>query len=189
MHGRLPLSDDWSRTLLPRGIVKGGDISKPLPLDEKKIAEDVTHSWYKGDENLYPFDGKTEPDYTGFDTNGNVKGGEKYSWCKAPNYENEPYEVGPLARFIVGYAQGHEQIKPLVDNTLKALGLPATVLFSTLGRTAARALETKLVADNVDGGSVSSSPTSRPETPGPGPAATSRRADREGASTRCRGAD
>ncbi|MRR36094.1 nickel-dependent hydrogenase large subunit, partial [bacterium] len=147
--GGFPLTDDWSRTLLPKGIVKGGDISKPLPFDEKKIAEDVTHSWYKGDENLYPFEGKTEPEYTGFDEKGNIKGGEKYSWGKAPNYENEPYEVGPLARFIVGYAQGHEQIKPLVDNTLKALGLPATVLFSTLGRTAARALETKLVADNV----------------------------------------
>ena len=31
-----------------------------------------------------------------------------------------------------------------------ALNAPATVLFSTLGRTAARALETKLVADNTE---------------------------------------
>jgi Ni,Fe-hydrogenase I large subunit len=59
--------------------------------------------------------------------------------------------VGPLARFIVAYAQGHKEIKPLVDQTLKATGLPATVLFSTLGRTAARALETKYVGDHIEG--------------------------------------
>jgi len=51
----------------------------------------------------------------------------------------------------VGYSQGHNEIKHLVDSTLKATGLPITVLFSTLGRTAARALETKLVADRTEG--------------------------------------
>ena len=52
---------------------------------------------------------------------------------------------------IVGYAQGDKKIKALVDSTLKATGLPATALFSTLGRTAARALETKYVADHIEG--------------------------------------
>ena len=75
-----------------------------------------------------------------------MKGEEKYSWCKAPRYDGEPHEVGPLARMIVGYAAGDKQIKPLVEGTLKATGLPATVLFSTLGRTAARGIETKLIA-------------------------------------------
>jgi Ni,Fe-hydrogenase I large subunit len=51
---------------------------------------------------------------------------------------------------IVGYAQGHPEIKELVESTLKATGLPATVLFSTLGRTAARALESKLIAGHVE---------------------------------------
>ncbi|HNY66587.1 MAG TPA: nickel-dependent hydrogenase large subunit [Deltaproteobacteria bacterium] len=149
--GGFPLTDDWSRTLLPKGVVKGGDISKPLPFDRMKVAEDVTHAWYEGDENLTPWEGKTEPEYTGFDSNGNVKGDGKYTWCKAPNYENEPFEVGPLARFVVGYAQNDPNIKPLVDDTLKATGLPATVLFSTLGRTAARGLETKLICNHVEG--------------------------------------
>ncbi len=58
--------------------------------------------------------------------------------------------MGPLARLIVGYAQGNKPIKDLIDATLKKTGLPATVLFSTLGRTAARALETKLVADQTE---------------------------------------
>jgi [NiFe] hydrogenase large subunit len=47
-------------------------------------------------------------------------------------------EVGPLARVLVAYAKGHKDIKPLVDGTLKKLDVPATALFSTLGRTAAR---------------------------------------------------
>jgi len=146
-YGGFPLDDVWSKMLLPGGVVMNGDISKPMPLDESKIAEDVAHSWYKGDKPLPPYEGTTEPEYTGLDKNGNVKGDEKYTWCKSPQYDGKPVEVGPLARFIVGYAQGDERIKPLVDNTLKALNAPATILFSTLGRTAARALETKLVAD------------------------------------------
>jgi quinone-reactive Ni/Fe-hydrogenase large subunit len=149
-YGGLPLDDDWKATLLPRGVIKNGDLSKVLPLDENKITEEVTHSWYKGSDALHPYEGKTDPAYTGYDANGNVKGGEKYTWCKAPRYDSEPYEVGPLARFIIGYAQGHKEIKALVDSTLKATGLPVTVLFSTLGRTAARALETKLVADTTE---------------------------------------
>ncbi len=149
-YGGFPLDDEYTKTLLPKGLVIGGDISKALPLDESKIAEDSTHSWYKGDQPLHPYVGSTEPEYTGLDAKGNVKGDEKYTWCKAPNYDGKPFEVGPLARMVVGYAQGDERIKPLIDNTLKATGLPATVLFSTLGRTAARLLETKLVADHAE---------------------------------------
>ncbi|MGD0822399.1 MAG: nickel-dependent hydrogenase large subunit [Desulfomonilia bacterium] len=149
-YGGMPLDDSYTKTLLPKGIIIGGDISKPLPLDEDKIAEDSTHSWYKSDQPLHPYVGTTDPEYTGLDAKGNVKGGEKYTWCKAPNYDGQPFEVGPLARMVLGYAQGDERIKPLVDNTLKATGLPATVLFSTLGRTAARLLETKLVADHAE---------------------------------------
>ncbi|HPS93297.1 MAG TPA: nickel-dependent hydrogenase large subunit [Deltaproteobacteria bacterium] len=150
-YGGFPLDDEWNKTLLPRGVVVAGDIANPKELDENKIAEDIAHSWYKGDKPLHPYVGTTDPEYTGYDAKGNVKGDEKYTWGKSPTYEGQPYEVGPLARFIVGYAQGHPQIKELVDGTLKATGLPVTVLFSTLGRTAARALETKLVADNAEG--------------------------------------
>jgi len=150
-YGGFPLDDNWQNTLLPRGVVVGGDIANPKDLDESKITEGVKHSWYKGEESLHPFKGKTEPEYTGYDSKGNVKGDEKYTWCKAPSYDGLPYEVGPLARFIVGYAQGHKEIKNLVDSTLKATGLPVGVLFSTLGRTAARALETKLIADRTEG--------------------------------------
>ncbi|HRT27415.1 MAG TPA: nickel-dependent hydrogenase large subunit [Syntrophales bacterium] len=150
-YGGFPLDDDWSTTLFPRGVVKGRNLAKPLQLDESKITEEVTHSWYKGTKPEHPYEGTTEPEYTGYDGNGYLKGNEKYSWCKAPRFDGEPYEVGPLARMVVGYALGDKRIKPLVEGTLKKTGLPAEALFSTLGRTAARAIETKLVGDQIEG--------------------------------------
>ena len=47
------------------------------------------------------------------------------------------------------YAKGHEQTKDLVNMALKNLDIPIQALFSTLGRTAARTLETKVIADNM----------------------------------------
>ena len=55
-------------------------------------------------------------------------------------------EVGPLARLLVAYASGSTEVREVVDEALAALGAPVTALFSTLGRTAARGLETRLIA-------------------------------------------
>jgi len=150
-YGGFALDDDFSTFLFPRGVVNNRDLAHPQTLDETKITEAVTHSWYEGDKPLHPFNGTTLPRYTGYDKNGNLKGDEKYTWCKAPRYNDEPYEVGPLARMVVGYSLGDKRIKPLVDSTLQATGLPSTVLFSTLGRTAARAIETRLVGEQFEG--------------------------------------
>lgn len=151
VYGGFPLDDNWRTTLFPRGVISGRDLAGPYQLDEKGITEEVTHSWYKGDAPRHPFEGETSPHYTGYDRGGYLKGDEKYSWCKAPRYNNEPHEVGPLARMLVGYSLGVEGIKVLIDSTLKTAGLPVTALYSALGRTAARALETKYVADNMEG--------------------------------------
>lgn len=149
--GGFPLDDDGRSFLFPRGIVKDRNLGQLLPLDEAKITEESLHAWYQDDKPQHPYDGTTVPKYTGYDKDGQVKGNEKYTWCKAPRYDGEPHEVGPLARMIVGFAAGDKKIKPLVADTLKATGLPATALFSTLGRTAARAIETKLVGDQIEG--------------------------------------
>ncbi len=45
------------------------------------------------------------------------------------------------------YVNGHDQTRELVDMTLSTLQLPMEALYSTLGRTAARTLETKVMAD------------------------------------------
>jgi len=139
-------------SLFPSGIVMGGDISKVIEVDTEKIAEDVTHSWYEGTgKPEHPYDGTTIPKYTGLEKKEDgyayLKTDEKYSWIKSPRYGGEPMEVGPLARMVVGYAKGDARIKKYVNNFLKRSGLPVTVLFSTVGRTAGRAIETELMAD------------------------------------------
>ena len=140
-----------SKKLFPAGIVKNKDLSKVYEVDEAKITEDVTHAWYKGNTNLHPFDGVTEPNYTGFGKKENniayLDTQNKYSWIKSPLYNDERMEAGPLARMVVGFASNDELIKKYVTNFLTNANLPATVLFSTVGRTAARAIESELMAD------------------------------------------
>jgi len=141
-----------AENLFPSGIVLDGDISKIIEVDPAKITEDVTHAWYEGTgKPEHPYDGTTIPKYTGLekksDGNAYLKTEEKYSWIKSPRYEGKALEVGPLARMVVGYVKGDKRIKKYVDNFLKRSGLPITVLFSTVGRTAARAIETELMGD------------------------------------------
>ncbi len=141
-----------AKTLFSRGVVLGGDITKVHELDEAKITEDVTHAWYEGTgAPEHPYDGTTIPKYTGLDKKEDgyayLKTEEKYSWIKSPLYDGQKVEVGPLARIVVGYVAGDERIKKYAGNFLKRSGLPLTVLFSTVGRTAARAIETELMAD------------------------------------------
>jgi len=161
---RLEDNDFYNSALLfPRGIVLNGDISTLHPLDPEKITEDITHSWYQGGGNkgLHPFNGKTEPNYTGMEKKSDgyayLKTGEKYSWIKSPLYDDTRMEVGPLARMVVGLAAKDANITKYVNNFLIKLGdklglgkpAPASVLFSTVGRTAARAIETELMADSM----------------------------------------
>ncbi|WP_419770048.1 MAG: nickel-dependent hydrogenase large subunit [Candidatus Marinarcus sp.] len=139
-----------SKKLFPSGIVLNKDLSKVFDLDQTKITEDVTHAWYEGKTNLHPYDGVTSPNYTGFGKKENgiayLDTTQKYSWIKSPLYDDERMEVGPLARMIVGVARGDELITKHVTTFLKNGNLPTTVLFSTIGRTAARAIETELMA-------------------------------------------
>jgi Ni,Fe-hydrogenase I large subunit len=108
------------RAYLPAGVIVGGNLAEVLPYDQQKVKEYVTHSWYEyegGDQvGLHPFEGETRPKYQGPPTPWTELQGEpKYSWSKAPRYDERPMEVGPLARMIVAYASGHADVKPLVD--------------------------------------------------------------------------
>lgn len=137
---------------LPRGIIKHKDLSKVYSVDHTKIMEYVTHSWYEYKEGdgkaKHPWEGETNFKYTGpkppYDF---LNTDRKYSWLKAPRYEDMPMEVGPLARMLVAYASGHKRIKEVVDSVLKKLGVGAEALFSTLGRVAARGIETLVTAE------------------------------------------
>ena len=142
--------------LFQSGFIKDGDLSKVYDIDESKIKEDVTHAWYEGKEPLQPYDGETIQNYTGFVDGDTVNGkakvinpDEKYTWVKAPRYDGQAVEVGPLSCLLVNYARGNEKVIKEVGDFLKRTGLPVDALFTTLGRTAARMLQTKLISDNA----------------------------------------
>jgi len=139
----------------PRGVVLDGDLSRVHDVDlenTEDIQEFVYKSWYdysKGkDVGLHPYEGETNIHYTGPTPPYEYLDVDKeYSFVKTPRWRGKPMEVGPLARMLVGYAHGIDEYKETVDWALKTLDLPVEALFSTLGRTAARGLETKLLAD------------------------------------------
>ena len=148
--------------MMPSGAILNGDLSTVYDVDVRdpeQVQEFVAHSWYEyPDENvgLHPWDGVTEPN---FKLGPNAKGsktnieeideGAKYSWLKAPRWRGNAMEVGPLSRYLIAYARGDEEIKAQVDGLLSDLGLPITALFSTLGRTAARGLESAWAAHKM----------------------------------------
>ncbi|MBI4774836.1 MAG: nickel-dependent hydrogenase large subunit [Deltaproteobacteria bacterium] len=141
-YGEFPQTDVEPDSLfLPRGVIFNRDIASVGAVDPGKIMEHVRHSWYEGNGTLHPSKGETKPKYTKMDVD------DRYSWLKAPRYDGKACEVGPLARLLVAYGSGHPQAKATVDSVLQTLDIPATALFSTLGRTAARAINTKLIAD------------------------------------------
>ena len=155
VYGEYPEDDAAKPTLfLPAGIIRKRDLSKVEPFDPAKITEHVKHSWYEyeggDDQALHPTKGETRPKYTGpnppyerLDT------AAKYSWLKSPRYDGEPMEVGPLSRMLVAYGSGHARVKELVGAVLKSLGVGPEALFSTLGRVAARGIETQVLAEKL----------------------------------------
>lgn len=78
--------------LLPRGrVTKGGPGTESV--DPSLITEQVTYSWYNDAEN------NKHPSVE--DTIPISPKGDAYSWLKAPRYNGQPCECGPLARMVV----------------------------------------------------------------------------------------
>jgi hydrogenase large subunit len=151
--------DDPTGFMIPGGAILNRDLSTIHQVDmnaPEEIQEFVSHSWYDynggKDQGLHPYDGETNLNYTGpkppYD---HLDVADSYSWLKSPRWKGHAMEVGPLARVLMLYASGHDQTKELVGMTLNKLDVPVSALFSTLGRTAARTLETKIMADAMQG--------------------------------------
>ncbi len=164
-YGDFPeIANDYTAKSLafPRGAILNGDLSTIHEVDlddESQIQEFVDHSWYtygEAGKGLHPYNGETNPK---FELGAGVKGTKtkienldesaKYSWVKAPRFKGSPMEVGPLARYVIGYAQGKPEFKEPVEKVLTDLGLPVAALFTTLGRTAARGLECSWAAHKM----------------------------------------
>ena len=134
-------ADRMRNRYLPAGVLdENFNISDP---DESKITEYVGHSWYEGDADLPPFEQDTKPAFTEYDVN------DRYTWDKCPLYDGKSLETGSFARVLVAYKRGVPFVKQHVDEMLVALGAQAgdlSVLQNTLGRTAARQVETLYIA-------------------------------------------
>ncbi len=123
----------------PAGAIIGGGGIEGIDISE--ISEHVSHSWYAGTTALNPSEGITEPRYTSLSTS------DRYSWLKAPRYHDQPMEVGPLARMLMAVRSGQTEARNAVQKFADQSGV--SNLNSVLGRTAARALETQIIADRM----------------------------------------
>ena len=153
-YGEFPEADGAAPApFLPAGRVTGKNLTTVGAVDQAAIAETVARSWYtyaSGDATAkHPSVGETTPAYTGPQPPYTSITTTKYSWLKAPRYNGVVYEVGPLARIGVAYAAGNTTVRQTVDTFLSGVGLTTPALFSTMGRIAARALETQLIADRL----------------------------------------
>ncbi len=133
--------------LFESGIVRGHDFSTVEPFDSTKITEEASRSWYENDAPLSPYEGETMPLYTDLNADGTLKTEGKYTWIKAPRYDGEVMEVGPLARMIVGYAKNSPVVRPYVERFMKRAHMELIDFSSTVGRNAARAVEAQICCD------------------------------------------
>ena len=139
----------------PRGIVVDRDLSKVVEFDPwamDGLQEFVNNSWYSysqgKDAGLHPSVGETRLDYTGATPPYEyLDRDQPYSWIKTPRYKGMPMETGPLARNIVAHASGDETYREITQRCLKQLNVPYEAMYSTAGRTLARAIEANLLAD------------------------------------------
>ncbi|SLM32240.1 Ni,Fe-hydrogenase I large subunit [Desulfamplus magnetovallimortis] len=99
-----------SRSLISAGFAKGTTL---FPLEPEKIREDISSSWFKPSSSAaHPFEGETIPYASG-------NSSQRYSWVKAPRYDNLPSETGPLAEMIIdGEPLFHDMIKNKGATTL-----------------------------------------------------------------------
>jgi len=134
---------EGDQRLFCNGIVYGHDFENMEEFDPSKVTEEVDRAWY--DEN-------DEICYTDLNEDGTLKTekkDDKYSWIKAPRYDGKTMESGPLARVLVSYHKGNKLIKSFVDEFLEETDLEIMDLSTTVGRNAARAIESLYICEYI----------------------------------------
>ena len=133
---------EGKQRLFCSGVIYDHNFNHVEVFDEEKITEEVDRAWYQGDKVCY----------TDLNPDGSLKTAkneDKYSWIKAPRYDNKTMETGPLARVLVSYARDNTLIKSFVDEFLEATDLELMDLCTTVGRNAARAIETEYICEYI----------------------------------------
>lgn len=156
----MPLDTKGTSFELPGGFIPDGDVSKFQAITSYQddyfregVKESVKHSWYDytgGSDSLHPWDGQTNPNYTDFQDDG------KYSWIKAPTFNDQRAQVGPLANVLGMYVAGHEPTKRNLHKLLDQAGavagaeIPLAAVHSTIGRIAARAVRCAVLLESLE---------------------------------------
>ncbi|MEA3353391.1 MAG: nickel-dependent hydrogenase large subunit [Campylobacterota bacterium] len=136
---------EGEQRLFCNGVIYGHDFSKIEEFDESKVTEEVDRAWYNDDE-------EQSVNYTDLNEDGSLKttkNDDKYSWIKAPRYDGKTMETGPLARVLVSYSKGNKLIKSFVDEFLNDTDLELLDLSTTIGRNAARSIETEYIVEYI----------------------------------------
>ncbi|GAB4354927.1 MAG: hydrogenase 2 large subunit [Gammaproteobacteria bacterium] len=153
----LPLDEKGTRFAMPGGYIENGDLSTFKPITSYQdaffrdnVKESVKHAYYEASADpLHPFDGETNPNYTGFQDDG------KYSWVKAPTFMDKRAQVGPLANVLCMAAAGDKHTQKYLNSTVDTVSslvgsrIPLTALHSTIGRHAARAIRCAVLYENL----------------------------------------
>ncbi len=153
----LPLDEKGTKFGMPGGYIENGDLgtyqgfsSYQDPFFRDNVAESVKHSYYTSSADpLHPYDGETNPNYTGFEDDG------KYSWVKSPTFKGKRAQVGPLANVLCMAAAGDpsttKHLNRTVDTVSSLVGskIPLSALHSTVGRIAGRSVRCAVLYDNL----------------------------------------
>jgi Ni,Fe-hydrogenase I large subunit len=134
------------KLLFPNGRLVGGNLERSVPAEPSAVGEAVEHAWYRysdGDDAQLrrPVDGETEPDYDAAVPLVELDGPGKYTWVKAARAEGLAMESGPLARILVGAANGAPEVSDALGRLLTRTGLSRSDMLGALGRAFARAVE------------------------------------------------
>lgn len=143
--GVFPLDDTHKANFFEPGIYRNGKFEV---FDPAKITEDVKYSW---------FDNKTSgKNFTESKTVLDLDKDEAYSFGKAPLYDGQPMEVGPLPRMWINNPElsptGQKMLQEHFGLTVKHVrDLGEDLAFSLLGRHIARAEETWQMLAVIEG--------------------------------------
>lgn len=123
------------------GFVSDGVYTK---FDPNKIAEDKKYSYYEDDR-----DKLTPINYDRFKKE-QLKFDGKYSWSKAPRYDDKVVETGPVARVITTYlSKKRPKLNAFVDSINKQLHITLEDYNSVMGRHLCRAIVSSIIVERI----------------------------------------